>query len=324
MNTIISDKKLLETALERHTIGSFVGNEPGPLFICTAAMHGNEWAGVRAVETVLTLLQREPLVNPGFSYRGVFLGLLGNAQAYALKRRFIQEDLNRMWTPQRIAKVRNTPWQSLEAEERELLELLTVIEHYIGTFEPMRIVLLDLHTTSAQGGIFVIATDHPESVRIAMELHAPVITGMLEGLQGTTLHYFTRENFKVPTVGVAFEAGQHDDPLSVNRSISAIINCMRSIRAVRPEDVENRHDALLIEYSKDLPRLARLVTVHHIRPEDQFRMMPGFRNFQPVHKGQLLAVDIRGPIFSPIDGMILMPLYQPQGTDGFFLIQRAL
>lgn len=323
MSDFIVDTNVLQTALERHTIGTFVGNEPGPLLICTAAMHGNEWAGAKAIETVLTLLEREPLVNPGFSYRGVFLGLLGNAGAYAEKKRFIKEDLNRMWTPARIAKVRSMPWQSLEAEERELFELVTVIEHYIGLFEPTRIVLLDLHTTSAQGGIFAIATDHPESVRIAMELHAPVITGMLVGLQGTTLHYFTKENFKVPTVGVAFEAGQHDDPLSVNRSISAVVNCMRSIRSVRPEDVENRHDALLIEYSKDLPRLARLVTVHHIRPEDNFRMMPGFRNFQPVTKGELLAVDVRGPIYSPIDGMILMPLYQPQGTDGFFLIKEA-
>lgn len=305
-----------------HVIGRYAGKEEGPLFICIAGMHGNESAGVLAIETVFHLLDREPLINPGFSFGGRFLGLIGNTRAYREGKRFIKKDINRQWTPENIQRIRQAPSGQLEAEDLEIKELLDVIETEIGEHRPRRIVLLDLHTTSASGGIFGIATDSPESVRIAVELHAPVITGMLRGLRGTTLHFFTKENFNIPAVGVAFEAGQHEDPLSVNRSISAIINCMRTIGCVKVEDVENRHDEILLEYSKDLPKIAELIKVHSIGEEDLFKMRPGYHNFQPVAKNEILAEDKNGPILCPEDGMILMPLYQMQGSDGFFLIKK--
>src|SRR5690606_21737944 len=171
------------------------------------------------------------------------------------------------------------------------------------------------------GGLFTICTDDPESIRIALELHAPVIKGMLYGIEGTTLHYFNNENFLRETVSVSFESGQHDDALSVNRAIAALINCMRTIGCVEAGHVENRHDSLLIEYSKGLPQVAQLVVTKRIKPEDEFRMMPNFRNFQKVKKGELLATDKSGEIYAPEDALILMPLYQQQGDDGFFLVK---
>jgi succinylglutamate desuccinylase len=309
-------------AASAHIIGRFAGEE-GPLFICIGGMHGNEPAGVLALETVLHLLDREPAVNPGFRFKGRFLALIGNTRAYAQRKRFIQKDINRQWTPENIALIRQTPTDQLEAEDLEIKELLHLIEAEIEDCQPQRIIMLDLHTTSAAGGIFAVATDYPESVRIAVELHAPVITGMLRGLKGTTLHFFSKENFdNRHTISVAFEAGQHDDPLSINRSISAVINCMRTIGCVRREDVENRHDELLIEYSRDLPKIAELLTVHSIKEGDAFKMRPGFKNFQPVALNEILAEDKNGVIRSPQDGMVLMPLYQPLGSDGFFLIKK--
>jgi hypothetical protein len=38
-----------------------------------------------------------------------------------------------------------------------------------------------------------------------------------------------------------------------------------------------------------------------------------------VKQGQVLANDRRGPINSPESGLILMPLYQKKGDDGFFI-----
>ena len=183
-------------------------------------------------------------------------------------------------------------------------------------------MFLDLHTTTAYGGIFSIATDDPESVRIGIEMHAPVIKGMLEGIYGTTLHFFNNKNFEPETVAVCFESGQHQEPLSVNRAIAALTNCMRTIGCVRGEDVENRHDALLIEYGRSLPKVAELITCHRIAPGDNFEMVPNFKNFQEVSAGQVLAYDKHGAITARTDGLILMPLYQMQGDDGFFLIKK--
>ncbi len=63
--------------------------------------------------------------------------------------------------------------------------------------------------------------------------------------------------------------------------------------------------------------------MHRIRAGDAFQMLPNFKNFQAVRKGQALARDIHGWILAPEDGLILMPLYQKQGSDGFFLVKEV-
>jgi succinylglutamate desuccinylase len=48
-------------------------------------------------------------------------------------------------------------------------------------------------------------------------------------------------------------------------------------------------------------------------------MEPGFRNFQQLRQGQVLARDRTGEITAHETGLILLPLYQTLGDDGFFL-----
>lgn len=290
--------------------------------ICIGGMHGNEPAGVSALEMVFKLLEREPAVNPGFIFSGRLVGFRGNRQALSVGSRFIHQDLNRMWRPELIAAVKACHPADLRHEELELRELLQDIEKEIADFEPDLLVLLDLHTTTADGGIFGIASDDPASIGIGTAMHAPVITGMLEGLEGTLLHYFHASNFPFPALAFGFEAGQHQDPLSVNRCIAAIVNCMRSTGCVMPHDVENRHDEILQAYSAGLPKVAELRYVHRIQPGDDFVMCPGYQNFQQVHKGEILAHDRHGAIAAHEDAHILMPLYQSQGNDGFFLVKE--
>ena len=123
------------------------------------------------------------------------------------------------------------------------------------------------------------------------------------------------------TSGAAFEAGQHEDPLSVSRSIAAIVHCLRATGCIGAEDLQNPYESVLERYSERLPKVTRLRYVHHIRPGDAFRMRPGYVNFQPVRAGEHLAEDATGPILSPYDGLMLMPLYQPKGSDGFFIVE---
>ena len=62
---------------------------------------------------------------------------------------------------------------------------------------------------------------------------------------------------------------------------------------------------------------------HAIAPNDKFVMEPGFENFQPVRRGQVLAQDRHGRITVTETGMVLLPLYQKLGDDGFFLGRRV-
>ncbi len=298
------------------------GELPGPLLIVIGGMHGNEPAGVRAIDLMGKMLEVEPITNLDFKYRGNFIGIIGNLEAYNQQQRFIERDLNRMFLPEFISKTKNLPLEELSSEEKELKGIIDTVDEAIAEINPSQVIVLDLHTTSSHGGIFTIPSEDQESLRIAIELHAPVIKDMLKGIRGTTLHYFNEKNLGKPAVAVTFESGQHTDPLSINRAIAAITNCMRSIGAVREQDVENRHDSLLIEYSADLPKVARLVQRHGIKPSDGFRMVQGFNNFEKIKAGQHIASDKNGPIYASDDGCLLMPLYQEKGEDGYFLIQE--
>lgn len=301
-------------------IGEYTGRRHGTLIIAFAQMHGNEPAGARALEMVFHMLNIEPNKNPSFDFVGKIMAIRGNKRAATANKRFINKDLNRQWTTENVARVKASALDELKAEDLELREVIELIEQEVATYQPSQLIVLDLHTTSSEG-IFSISTDSTASIEVAKAMHAPVITGMLKGLKGTTLHYFNNNNFSCPTIAVTFEAGQHEDPLSTRRSIAAVINLLRSVGCVRPEDVENRHDELLINYSKDLPKVADLIKVHSIRPEDKFEMQPGYKNFQAIKAGEHLATDIKGAIYAEEDAHILMPLYQKQGEDGFFLIR---
>jgi len=307
---------------EERIISKYRGKNPGPLLIVFGGMHGNEPAGIKAIEMMAQMLEVEPITNLDFEYNGTFLGMIGNLQAYHKNQRFIKQDLNRSFTKKNLEIVEREPESALKDEFLEIKQILKVVRQTINEVNPDKVIVLDLHTTSSFGGIFTITPDDPESLRIAVELHAPVIKGMLKGIKGSTLHYFTKENFGVEMIPVTFESGQHNEKLSINRAIAAITNCMRTIGSVSPEHVENQHDKLLIEHSKNLPKVSELISKHNVNEGDNFMMHPNYNNFQRIQSGEVIAEDNEGPIEAPEDALLLMPLYQTQGEDGFFLIKK--
>jgi succinylglutamate desuccinylase len=62
---------------------------------------------------------------------------------------------------------------------------------------------------------------------------------------------------------------------------------------------------------------------HVCHDGDGFEMGEGYRNFQPVSARQVVAVDDAGDISIPESGIMMMPRYQGQGEDGFFLAREV-
>ena len=62
---------------------------------------------------------------------------------------------------------------------------------------------------------------------------------------------------------------------------------------------------------------------HSIEVGDGYEMAPGFSSFQPIPEGQLLGHNSAGAVLAPFNGLLLMPKYQEQGSDGFFLVRRV-
>jgi succinylglutamate desuccinylase len=325
---VILLKRLINKTLQR-IIGQYDGDKHGDLIIAIGAIHGNEPAGVHALQLLFDMLQKEPSRNPAFRFAGRLVGVVGNIQALERRTRFVKKDLNRQLTTQNIATIREqraqqsferTPQYNAVFEDSELIELIETIEYQIETYKPNRLIVLDLHTTSADGGIFSIVSDDPESVALAETLHAPVVLGMIGSVGGSTLHYFIEQNIGIPTIAVAFESGKHDDLYSARRAVAWLVHALRSVGAISTHDVENRHEIILKNYSNALPKIVQLVGSHPISATDEFKMFGNFRNFQPVRKGEILAKDRNGFIVAPQDCRVLMPLYQTQGSDGFFLV----
>ena len=67
--------------------------------------------------------------------------------------------------------------------------------------------------------------------------------------------------------------------------------------------------------------LSKLVYKHEIAPEDGFVMESGFENFDQVKEGRILGRDQNGHVRANANGLLLMPLYQKKGNEGFFIIE---
>ncbi|MFN0173894.1 MAG: succinylglutamate desuccinylase/aspartoacylase family protein [Saprospiraceae bacterium] len=321
-------------------VGTFEGGLPGPLIIVIAALHGNEPAGVQALEMVFEALEQERRDNPDFHFQGKLVGLIGNAQAYLLRQRFIEQDLNRMWTADLLEGIKSSKQENLSAESLEVLHLFEYLSAECQSSTSETIVFLDLHTTSAEGGVFCIPTDEGESLRLAKHLGAPSIVGLQASITGTLLGFAKEGGFTshpafakasagkqstnppitIPLC-VAFEAGQHESPHAVSRSVIVMVRCLRAMHCVASNDLAEFSENLTTPFMTYVPPVVRFRYAHHIEASDEFKMRLGYSNFQPIQQGEHLADDVHGPVLSPENGLILMPLYQPKGSDGFFIVQ---
>jgi succinylglutamate desuccinylase len=255
---------------------------------------------------------REPSLN------GDFVALSGNRAALAERRRFLARDLNRSWTPEGIEEARSRgPGQS--SEDREQLELLEALEAAIGEARGP-VFLLDLHTTSGPGKPFATIMDSLKSRRFAFGIPVPLVVGLGELVDGTLLGYLADR--RVP--GIVFEGGKHDSPNSIGASEAGIWLALARTGVIDggafPEVAEANE--YLRTATRELPPVLELRHRHAIAESDDFEMLPGMRSFQPVLEGEVLARDRKGDVRSPERARLLMPLYQPQGEDGFFLIRE--
>ncbi len=286
-------------------IGRYRGAEPGPTLMCVAGIHGNEPAGVYALQRVFETLSRE---RP--PARGEIVGLVGNRRALAEGRRYVAKDLNRQWTPARMKRM-GTP------EDGELIELRAALH---DVFESRRgpVQMLDLHTTSSRSAPFTVINDTLPNRQFARHFPVPTILGFEEHVHGTIADYAHR----LGCLTLGFEAGQHDDPAAVDLH-EAAVRLALALTGVLPQEPTVPWTRRLSEAANGLPRYFELRDRHPLEESDSFRMLPGFENFQAVGTGQPLARNRDGVVRAKQAGRIFMPLYQDMGEDGFFLVRSV-
>ncbi|MCG8460850.1 MAG: succinylglutamate desuccinylase/aspartoacylase family protein [Holophagales bacterium] len=293
-------------------LGDIRGGEDGPTLICLGAIHGNEPAGVFALERVFAELERDPS-----GLRGRLVGLTGNRKAFRAGQRFLEHDLNRYWQPERVALLRNAegPLGNEDEELRDLdREMRSIVAEARGP-----LFALDIHTTSSEGPGFAVLDDTLPNREFALHLPITVVVGLEEELSGTVTHHIHDLGMRV----FGFEAGQHDDPESVDHAAAAVWIALEASGVLEEgsrSEVEKARE-VIAALRGDHHHVVEVRYRYQVDPGDGFRMRPGYINFQEVDEGEELANDHRGPIRAPESGSILMPLYQEQGEDGFFLVR---
>ena len=298
-------------------IGEFGGDLEGPLIIFLGGIHGNEPAGIIALQHVIASLYESHPV-----FRGKIAALAGNLSALSRATRYVDYDLNRIWTEERIHELATSPafGEDPSVDHTEQRELYMLLQDYFR-FPHTDVYVIDLHTTSARSSPFTIILDTLRNRKFALNLPVPIILGMEEHLTGTLLTYVDELGYHT----LAFEAGQHDDPQSVANHIAAIWILLVSAGCISEKEVPNYHQYIqqLRTAAHNLPPIFEVRYRYAILPGEHFRMRPGYSNFQPIYKGEILARNEQGNILCEQRGNIFMPLYQPQGSDGFFVIRKV-
>ena len=314
MNTATSTA--FSNAVGNHKIGEFVGDSSGRTLIVVGSVHGNEPGGAIALRKISRKLEslREKL-------RGRVYLLAGNTRALSRAIRFIDSDLNRHWTNENLLKNSlpngenlsdNSLQKNEDCEQRELLEIFGEILKSAKD----EVFALDLHSTSAEGLPFATIGDTLRNRSFAQKFPVTILLGIEEQLDGTMLEYLN--NSGVITFG--FEGGQHNASETAENHEAIVWLALANSEILAPKDVPalETHRGNLARAS----RRQRILEVRHreaIKTEDDFQMYPGFENFDSVKAGQNLATDKNGVIKAPESGLILMPLYQKLGEDGFFI-----
>ncbi|MDN3491738.1 M14 family metallopeptidase [Winogradskyella bathintestinalis] len=297
-------KRLTE---KERIIGIYSSNDKGPLLFVTAAVHGNEPSGVRALENIFEILhaQKPPI-------KGTLIGVVGNKSALDKDVRFLDEDLNRTWTANNIDnKITDSN------EKREMFELIELLKSF-DEHEHSQRYFIDCHTTSSESLPYISVQDVGENNSWAQQFPIHIIKGFSDIVQGTIDGYLSHQGM----TGFTVEAGQHNSSDSEAYHEGIIWIALEKSCNLNFEDLAEMPNAVL-KTINDTPPQKTLEIIHRfgLEANDDFKMLAGFENFQRIKKGEPLATFNGKDIKSSWDAYIFMPLYQAKGNDGFFVVK---
>lgn len=290
-------------------LGKIIGSQPGPTIVFFGGMHGNETSGVFAIKDVLDG------INASF-VKGTIYGIAGNLRALKKHQRFIEEDLNRLWTKEHIEIIKSKT--VLNADEAELIELLNILNDILKNNNPP-FYFIDLHTTSSKTLPFITINDALINRKFSEQFPVPIVLGIEEYLHGPLLSYINQLGY----VSLGFESGQHDDFSAITNSIAFMHMALVYSGVLNESAVIDftKYEIQLKQQANHTSDVFEVVYLHRIQKDENFNMLNGFRSFESIKKGTKLALSNNKELVSPFKGSIFMPLYQKRGAEGFFIIK---
>ncbi|MEQ9581196.1 MAG: succinylglutamate desuccinylase/aspartoacylase family protein, partial [Arenibacter sp.] len=181
------------------TIGHLKGSSGGPTMIFFGGIHGNEPSGEKAIQEVFLGIEENEI-----SVNGNIYGIRGNVAALLAGKRFLDGDLNRLWTDEKIEKIKAKAENELLNEDKELLSIHQVLSDILKT-ESGPFYFIDFHTTSSKTLPFITINDALINRKFSKLFPVPIILGIEEYLEGPLLSYINEQGY----LALGFESGQH-------------------------------------------------------------------------------------------------------------------
>jgi len=294
------------------------GARSGPVLVLFVGIHGNEPAGLKAIENL-----SKKIKDSDTPYRGAVYAVSGNLQAINLGLRYLDTDLNRLWeqfnTNKDFSKINGRNWPAEYGESLEIKKAINAIVERHSS-QASDFIFADLHTTSSESCAFILLNDTLANRKLARKFPVPQILGIEENIHGTLLSFINNMGH----IAIGFEAGAHQNEASVERSEAFLWLLLHYAGALVLDRQKVNEYKEKLEAHPGVPDTYYEIIFHQfVNNPNQFDMISGFENFDIIEKDTPLAYYKGELIKAPVSGRIFMPLYQKKGHDGFLIIREV-
>jgi succinylglutamate desuccinylase len=262
------------------------GKNGGPTSIILAGVHGNEQCGIEAFKKILPELKID---------KGSVFFIYGNPRAIAVKKRFTETNLNRMFKNE----------NSLSAEEKNSYEYQRAqfLKNYLNQAD----VLLDIHASgNPESYPFAICEKNSKEIVKYLPIET-VVSGFDNVEPGGTDYYMN----SIGKIGICIECGYLGNPESENvaiQSIDAFLKARGHITNDIPFKKQSEINMYDLYYTKT----------------DKFTLSKPFKDFEQLTKGQIIGTDGETQVLAKNDGIILFACNRSKIGDEAFLFGKKL
>lgn len=274
-----------------HTYDSGVA---GPHVAISALVHGNEPCGAVAVDRLLKLG-----VRPA---RGKLSLLFVNIEAYEAfdpadpnATRYLDEDLNRVWSP---AILNGTRTSRELKRARELAPFIETID-----------ALLDIHSMQYATRALMLTGHYQRAKTLCGKMGMPDLVVADRGhAQGPRLRDFGAFNeADSEKTALLIECGQHWDLASGDIAKASCVQFLRAMQSLDPSAIEtlaaDMHVSLAPSKAQEFVTVTNPITI----ASDEFRFLQPFEGLEVIEKaGTVIAMDGDQEVATPHDNCILI------------------
>jgi succinylglutamate desuccinylase len=288
-------------------LGKYGSGAGGSTLIITADAWENENRAVAAIRKVLRTLTKFKI-----PIKGQLVGLAGNTGSS--KKDLLGEFKGSFSND-------NGPNSQDEYlgynRSEEFVELIEEFERIPGS----DVYYLDLKTSSSVHSPYLCHSRNPGCVTFASSFPFYKVMGLDKYITDHLGFYLHAKNYTCSTLKV----GMHPKYSAEQIHEAAVWWALVQIGCLQDEDVPHflQHKEVLDGCLADEGKRAFEVAFKYsIKEDEYFRMIPGYKNFQKIQAGDVLATSDGACVTSHWDGRIFMPLYHTQSNDGFFVLKE--